>query len=344
MKTAIIIIDTALIYIFFNQVCADTIVTKNGTKIIGDVKTITNEVIQIHTEFAGIIEVKQDHLEQLTSDSILTSKLKDGTTVTGTVNIDSQGKISVKNKTLSLQTSRDKLMAAWRPNQPPPDEAGYKKSKKWTYSISADITGKQGNSKEMGAAFQATATLADETDKLKFKASLDRAEKNGTKTSNEMIFGASYVTYMYDPWGWYVEGEVEKDEFESIDLRTTMSGGLSYRVIHNPDHELELNSGFGYRYESFKDGTHDASPVIDFGLDHSWHIQPWLAMTNSLKFRPAMTDFSDYLLTHDSGFNIPIALGNWNLRIGLKNDYKSRPATGKKRLDTTYYTRILMNY
>ena len=342
MRSLFIVIT--LTVVLYHPVNADTIYTQDGAKLIGKVTKITPAQVEIETKFAGIINIKQEFIQSLTTDENLTSKLVDGTTVTGKVTINSSGVMDVKNNTLNMQTSVGKLMATWVPERKPPLEAGYKMEKKWSYSIAADISGKQGNSQEMGMAVQAVAKLADATDTLQFKASVDRSDKSGTETSNEIIFGASYVTYVYEPWGWYVQGDIEKDEFEGIDLRTEVTGGMSYRMINAPDHQLAFNTGVGYRYEAYKDGTNDSLPTLDIGLQHEWNFKPWLAMTNSITFAPAMTDFGNYLLRHDSGFNVPVATDKWNLRLGMKNDYKSQPAAGKKKLDTTYYTRVLVNF
>lgn len=47
---------------------------------------------------------------------------------------------------------------------------------------------------------------------------------------------------------------------------------------------------------------------------------------------------------HDSGFEIPLSAGFWKLRLGLNNQYNSRPQPGREELDTTYYTRLVLNW
>ena len=121
--------------------------------------------------------------------------------------------------------------------------------------------------------------------------------------------------------------------------------GLNYRAFHSPEHSLELRSGLGYRHESFNDGTTEQSPTLDFGLAHDWQFASWGRMTNNLTYTPAINDFGDYLITHDSGIDIPLGFSDhWQLRFGLQNDYKSLPAEGRENLDTSYYSRIQLNW
>ena len=107
---------------------------------------------------------------------------------------------------------------------------------------------------------------------------------------------------------------------------------------------LELRSGLGYRHESFNDGTTEQSPTLDFGLAHDWQFASWGRMTNNLTYTPAISDFGDYIITHDSGIDIALGFSDyWQLRFGLQNDYKSLPAEGRDNLDTSYYSRIQLN-
>jgi len=62
---------------------------------------------------------------------------------------------------------------------------------------------------------------------------------------------------------------------------------------------------------------------------------------NTLAYTPAISDFGDYLLTHDSGIEIPLGFSDyWQLHLGLRHDYKSIPAVGRDSLDTSYYSRL----
>jgi hypothetical protein len=41
---------------------------------------------------------------------------------------------------------------------------------------------------------------------------------------------------------------------------------------------------------------------------------------------------------------MPITASLWKLRIGVSNDYNSEPGPGVKGLDTTYFTRLILNW
>ena len=41
---------------------------------------------------------------------------------------------------------------------------------------------------------------------------------------------------------------------------------------------------------------------------------------------------------------VPLLSTQWKLRLGVANDYNSQPGRGVKRLDTTYFTRLVLNW
>jgi len=322
---------------------ADVVTTVDGSHLIGKVEKITAKSVVLATAYAGKITVAMDQVSTLATDGPITTRLDDQTTVTGTTTIDEMDTIQVTGEGISTTASMDRLLASWLPDATPPPESGYD-PRRWVYSIGADVTGKTGNSDERSIRVVGDMALVTRQDELRIHGSYQTAEQESVETSDETIVGASYTAYMYDPWGWYVRGEVERDQFEDIDLRTTLAGGLSYRPINTETRTLKFFTGLGFRHESFESGEDESTPALDFGLNHRWVMKPWLSMTNALTYTPSTDDFSDYLFVHDSGIEMPVGGGRWLLRLGVRNDYKSEPAPDREELDTTYYSRLFLRF
>lgn len=318
---------------------ADIVTTADGARLVGKVEKMTPKSIDLVTTYAGKITLDMAHVQTVETTAPVTTRFADETTVTGVTRIDESGTLTVDG--LARSARIDSLLASWQPDATPPPESGYD-PRNWVYTIGADVVGKSGNSDEISTNFVGDALLATRSDELHLYAKYARAEQESLETSDEAIGGASYAAYMYDPWGWYVRGEVERDPFEDIDLRTTLAAGLSYRPINTDERTLKFFTGLGYRHESFADGTDDSAPTLDTGLNHRWVAKPWLTMTNALTWAPAIDDFDNYLLVHDSGLEMPVGLSRWTLRLGVRNDYKSEPAPDKDELDTTYYSRLFL--
>lgn len=328
----------------------DQVETLDGGILTGTIKSISETTITLATSYAGDLTIMRDQIKGFDTEKTVFVRLKSGTTLEGQVHHNGDGQLVVTGQDATMTTKTVSIAESWMPQEPDPQQVRSEQERealkrKWSYEAGLDIVGKQGNSDQFGASVKLGAKLESAEDTLKFYASLDKESKNGVDTANEMIFGSEYTAYFADPLGWYVRGEIERDDFENLDLRTLAGAGLNYRVFHEKTHSLELRSGLGFRYESFTDGTNESSPTLDFGLAHEWQFVDWAQMTNKLTYTPAINDFADYLFTHDSGINIPIGFSQfWNLRFGLRNDYKSMPAVGRKHLDTSYYSRLQLKW
>jgi putative salt-induced outer membrane protein YdiY len=328
----------------------DHIETLDGGILTGKITSISETSITLSTAYAGDLTIQRDKIKGFDTEKAVFVRLKSGTTVKGQVHHTGDGQLVITGQDLTMTTRALSIAESWQPQDSDPQQIRSEKERealkrKWSYQAGLDIVGRQGNSDQFGASVTLGATLKSTVDTLKFYASLDKESQAGIDTANEIIFGSEYTAYFTDPWGWYVRGEVERDDFENIELRTLVGAGLNYRVFKEETHSLELRTGLGYRYESFTDGSTQDSPTLDFGLAHAWQFVDWADMTNNLTYTPAINDFGDYLLTHDSGINIPLGLSQyWNLRFGLRNDYKSLPAIGRKSLDTSYYSRFQLKW
>ena len=103
--------------------------------------------------------------------------------------------------------------------------------------------------------------------------------------------------------------------------------------------------GLSFRYEGYKNpATTDVkSAGLDFGFSHRLETSNGL-LVNRLTLVPAFEDFSNYRANHESFYELPMANTSWKLRLGLSNDYNSRPGRGVEKMDTTYFTRLVLNW
>jgi hypothetical protein len=85
------------------------------------------------------------------------------------------------------------------------------------------------------------------------------------------------------------------------------------------------------------------SAGIDLGLFNS-HQFDNANLVNRLAIVPVFNDFSNVRTTHESFYELPLTNPSWKLRLGLNNDYNGKPGKGVKKLDTGYFTRLVLNW
>ncbi len=108
---------------------------------------------------------------------------------------------------------------------------------------------------------------------------------------------------------------------------------------------LTARLGLSFRNENYRSPlTPDINAAgLDVGINHTLTFDS-AALVNRVSFVPSFNDFANFRLTHESFLELPIAASQWKLRLGINNDYNSKPGKGVDKLDTGYFTRLVLSW
>jgi len=328
---------------------ADVIVTKSGARLVGQVTKIEDGKIYVSTDFAGDIVVKQSEVTGLTTDAPVNVRLASGTTLQGTVTSGTDG-IVISGADGQLSTQVEKVASTWTAGAEDPQvvklrEELASRERKWAYEVALDVNGKSGNKSQLGTQVSARATLKTPEDTLQFYTAYNRQETDDVKSADQFNAGVDYANNFSGKKSWYVRDEIGFDRVKDIELYNIAAAGLGYDFIKEAKHLLTGRSGLSFRYEGYKNPfTEDVKSVgLDFGLNHEWEFQD-SKLVNRLSYVPAFEDFGSYTVKHESYYELPLASTKWKLRVGVSNDYNSQPGIGVEKLDTAYFTRLVLNW
>ena len=322
---------------------ADVVETKSGAKLIGTVTAIDGTSVTLKTDYAGSLTIKQSEVTSVQTDKPLFVRLSGGTVMAGTVKPVAGGKIEVAGADGTITTSVDKVAATWAPGAKDPAIVALEPN--WTYEATADITGKTGNSEQFGTAIAARAKRVGPTDVLQFYTAYDYEKADGSKSADNFKAGLDYANNFSGRKSWYVRDEAGYDRVKDIELYNTAAAGLGYDFIKEKNHILTVRVGLAFRYEGYENpATED---LKSFGLDTGLHHEYVFSnskLVNDLTYVPVFEDFTNYRFYHESYYEIPLANPNWKLRLGVSNDYTSQVGPGVEKMDTTYFTRFVLNW
>lgn len=321
---------------------ADVVETKNGARLVGKVTKISDGIVAMKTDFAGDLVVKQSEVTHITTDEPVTVRLASGTVLQGRIGGEA-GAVTITGPDGQLTTKVEKVAATWPAGAEDPEIAALRRH--WAYEAALDVTGKTGNKEQLGTAVSARATLKTAQDTLQFYTAYDRQVADGAKSADQFKAGSDYQNNFAGRRSWYVRDEGGFDRVKDIDLYNVVAAGVGYDVIKAPKHTLTGRTGLSYRYEGYRNpATEDVSSAgLDIGLNHEWEFTH-AKLVNRLSYVPTFEDFTNYRLTHESFFELPLALQFWKLRLGVSNDYNSKPGTAVEKLDTTYFTRMVLTW
>lgn len=326
---------------------ADRIELTDGSVVLGKILSAEGGKFKVETTFAGTIDIAQDKVKSFSTDEAVNVGLASGSQVLGKVEQTDTG-IKVIADDGQMKADTGKVAAVWRKGGDSPEVKKLKaeadaKTLKWAYEASLAIAGRTGVEEKFGANLGFKATLANATDKLIFTLAAEKARDNGVETANRQYGSVDYSSFYSPDNGWYVRTSIEKDTIKQLDLRSNTSFGFGRKLLKNAQEDLELRVGVNYLYESYTNDTKFDSPGLDIALLHSYQFKT-SKLTNTFVYAPAFKEFSNYRLHHESAFEIPLAASMWKLKLGVANDYNSMPPAGTARLDTMYFTSLLLNW
>lgn len=345
----------------FAPLQADYVEIKDGSRLLGTIVEATDNQLKIETAYAGTLTIPLTQVASFSTEKPVFVRLQSGTTMVGAVKGDAAGNIVISGNDGTLTTQASKVTSTWQTTGKDPEIAKReaeiaKMQRRWKYEANVDINGKSGNTEKMNIGVGLKASLASPHDLLKIYGSYDYAVTKNQATgeneasADEIKAGIEYDSYFYQDLGWYARTELEKDEFENIKLRSTSALGLTFRFRNTDTHKLNGRAGFSFRHDSYDvvapgAKSNDQKPGLDFGLSNDWTFAKWGRLVTDLSYTPSFDDTSDFLFTHDSGLEMPLGLSQfWVFRLGVNNSYNSKPTDNREKMDTTYYSKLILKW
>lgn len=324
------------------RLSADVIEIKNGARIVGTITKITGGSVSISTTFAGDLTVKQSEVTSIQTDQPVAVRLASGTRFDGQI-ATKDGAIVIAGADGTITTSVAKIAASWEAGGKDPAVAAMERH--WKYEAAVDISGTNGNHNQLGTGGSFAAKLVSPQDSLDFYTAYNRQVTDKVKSADQFKAGIDYSSNFVERYSWFVRDEGGFDRIMSIKFYDTAAAGGGYDFVKNAVEVLTGRLGLAYRYDGYQNpgvpSVNSAAADLEFASDLK--MKTW-EMVNKLTVVPTFADFKNYIVTQDSYWQLPLANPSWKLRMGVSNNYQSVPPKGVKKLDTTYYTRLTLDW
>lgn len=331
-------------------VLADQVTLNDGSVLVGKIEVVAGGKLTLTTDFAGKLEIDATKVKAYAVDGRVNVSLASGDTLVGSVKKSGDDKSTVETAVGQIGFSASQVSAIWPEGTDSPAilaaKAELEAAKpKWSATIEGGIVSTEGNSDTLNGRARAELRRKSADDLLKYYLSVDYVEIDDRRNKNEYIGGTRYEHNINERWYWFARGELEHDEFEGLDLRTTAAAGVGYAWIKKEKTDLKSSVGGGYRHQAYDNGRSTDDAILDLGLEVRHDIAPYLRFTHTTVYSPSLEDLSEYRVTLDTALAIPLGPKSdvWKLKLGFKKDYNSDPQPGFDRLDSTVYANIAVD-
>ncbi len=332
---------------------ADVVTTSDGSRIVGTVERVADGKLTILTEIAGKLVIDTSKVTSISTDNRVNVRVNSGDTLVGKMAESTEAAASVVRSELGdISIATSSIVQVWPDGAESPQVTAVREKAqaeieaakpKWTVSLEAGASGDEGNTDTLKARGRFDVKRKTQSDLLNLYLAGDYDEQDDRRTTNEYYGGIRYENSLTERWYWYARTELEFDEFENLDLRATAAAGVGYYWLKRPEHELKTSLGLGYRHESYDGDRTEDDAIVDFGLDYRRDLSPWAQFIHSATYSPNIEDTDNYRFTLDTALLVPFKDDRWAWKVGMRNEYNSRPQGDLDRLDNTYYTSIVLS-
>jgi putative salt-induced outer membrane protein YdiY len=322
---------------------ADVIETAGGARLVGKITKIQGGIVTLETDYAGELSVKQVLVTRITTDHPVAVRFADGSGIVGTISSPAADKLRISAGDRVVECPVGNVSATWASGVEDPDVAALRR--KWSYNAAADVTGRSGTNTSLGTSYEFKAKLAGPLDTFQYYTAYNRQETAGEVSADQFKAGVDYSDNFSADTFWYARDEAGFDRVNDISLYDLAASGLGYDFIKEKNQSFTGRVGLSYRYDEYStpDTAALSSAGADFELEYLLKTKKW-QVSDRIAFDPAFQDLGNFIITHEFAFEIPITKSLWKLSTGVTNNYNSRPVGGVDKLDTLYFTRLVLSW
>jgi len=334
-----------ILLVFYSTAGADEIYFKNGDKLTGHIKLLTEGRLTIDSSVAGDVTVDISDISTFSSEKEVEVHFKDGTVITQQVSKSKPGQIAIE-KGLLIDFENFELEKVASINPPVP------KLPQWRGGATVGITSTHGNTRIENSSASFNTQRRGKRDRVTFGGDYGRSEQKdqGTGdmevTENWWRLKGKYDYFVTNRWYGYGSGRYEKDSIADLDRRVVVGGGAGYQWIESAGMNFLTEVGLAGLHESYE-GQNDSESELSAQLSYHFDRRFWegnkLMVINDTTYFPALGDLSDYYLTTTAELRAPITSSIFT-NFKMIFDYDSTPASGADNTDVKYILGAGVNF
>ena len=171
-------------------------------------------------------------------------------------------------------------------------------------------------------------------DKNEISAGIDGAygKANGAKNVENYGGFGQYNRLIDDRWYAYGRADIRRDTVASINYRATLSPGIGYYFIKDPNTTFSAEVGPGIVFEKFKGTRSSTYFTLRLGENFTHKFNDHVSLAQDAEYLPKIDDFGDYVINAGATLSAKL-MGNLASTLTVKDTYRSHPALDRLKND-----------
>ena len=211
----------------------------------------------------------------------------------------------------------------------------------WEGSVELGLSGTEGNTETFNIRFGLKAKhKTPQVIRTLEITSIQKTAAGVTTANTALVDGRIEWPMPASRWNYYLHGLAEYDQFKAFDYRLSADTGVGYEYIQTERTTLVGRAGVSASREIGGPDDH-TNPEIAFGGEFKHKFNPTHSISAKVDYFPNVTDFGDFRLNSQAGWEIALAPA-WGLSLKLSviDRYDSTPQ-GARPNDLDYSTLLI---
>ena len=234
---------------------ADQVTLKNGDRLTGTIVKSDAKTLLLKTEYAGDVNLQWDSVAAITSTQPLHLALRDGQTVVGPVSTKDEKFDVVTKETGEVAASKEAVVAVRNDAEQKAYDDQVERLRHphltdfWSGLLDTGLSVTRGNSATLTYTLSGKAARVTDRDKISLYTTAIYASDDTTPPSRTTahairggVRGDLNVSEKLFVFGFT---DFEYDQFQHLDLRNVIGGGLGYHVVKKANTQFDVFGGGG---------------------------------------------------------------------------------------------------
>jgi putative salt-induced outer membrane protein YdiY len=343
---------------------ADQLTLKNGDRLTGTIVKSDAKILLLKTDFAGDVNLQWDAVTSIVSSQSLHLALKDGQTIVGTVTT-TDGKFEVATKeTGPVAATKDAVVSVRNDAEQKAYDDQIDRLRHphltdfWSGLLDTGLSLTRGNSESVTYSLSGKAARVTDRDKISVYTTAVYANStvNGLNSTTAHAIRGGVRGDLNVSEHLFVFGftDFEYDQFQDLDLRNVVGGGLGYHVINTKATTFDLFAGGDFDQDYFgalaatattpaKAAVTRKNGEVDLGETFNVKINNRTTLTEQFSLFPNVSDTGGYRFQFDA--TGATKLKSWlSWQVTYSDRYLSDPLAGFKKNDLILSTGVRLTF
>ena len=350
--------------VFATALRADQVTLKNGDRLSGTIVKSDAKTLLIKTDLAGDVNIQWDAVTSIVSTQTLHLALKDGQTIVGTVTT-SDGKFEVATKdTGAITASKDTVIDVRNDAEQKAYDDQIERLRHphltdfWSGLLDTGLSLTRGNSDSLTYSLSGKAARTTEQDQISVYTTAIYSDStiNGVSSTTAHAIRGGVRGDLNVSNKLFVFGftDFEYDQFQDLDLRNVVGGGLGYHVVKTKSTIFDVFAGGDYDQDFFgaiaANATAPATPSVtrkngevDLGETFNAKLNSRTTITEQFSLYPNVSTTGSYRFQFDA--TAATKLKNWlSWQVTYSDRFLSDPLPGFKTNDLILSTGVRLTF